>query len=105
MRFVTSQGSPYARFQRALATGNLLLIHAAAAELPHVDLRDALSVCAAIRQSEPERFERAALRWLPRFCVERPGATLDDVRAAAWAFERIGSDPDGAMNTLRGLAG
>ena len=35
----------------------------------------------------------------------RPGATLDDVRAAAWAFERMGSDPDGAMNTLRGLAG
>jgi hypothetical protein len=71
-----------------------------AAELPRVDLAAALSVCAAIRHSDPERFERAALRWLARFCVERPGATLDDVRAAAWAFERMGSDPNGALETL-----
>jgi hypothetical protein len=37
-------GSAYARFQRALATGNLALIHAAASELPQVDLGDALAV-------------------------------------------------------------
>jgi hypothetical protein len=35
-------GSPYPRLQRALATGNLNLIRAAAAELPRVDLSDAL---------------------------------------------------------------
>jgi hypothetical protein len=92
---MTSQGSPYARFRRALATGNLLLIRAAAAELPRVDLGDALSVCMAIRRAEPERYERATLRWLARYCLERPGATLDDVRAATWAFERMGSDPTG----------
>ena len=101
--FVTSQGSPYARFQRALATGNLLLIRAAAAELPRVDVGDAVSVRVAIRQAEPERFERAAMRWLARFCVERPAATLADLRAASWAFERMGSDPDGALDVLRGL--
>ena len=101
--FVTSQGSSYARFQRALATGNLLLIRAAAAELPPVELGEALSVCVAIRQAQPERFERAAMRWLARFCVERPSATLADLRAASWAFERMGSDPDGALDTLRGL--
>jgi hypothetical protein len=100
---MTSEGSPYARFRRALATGNLLLIRAATAELPRVDLGDALSVCMAIRRAEPERFERAALRWLARFCVERPGATLADLRAAAWAFERMGSDPDGALVTLQRL--
>jgi hypothetical protein len=101
--FVTSQGSPYARFQRALATGNLLLIRAAAAELPRVDLGDALSICVAIRQAEPERFERAALRWIARFCVERRDASLADLRAAAWAFERMGSDSREAVETLRGL--
>src|SRR5207237_682750 len=31
---VTSSGSPYARFKRALLTGNLALVRAAAAELP-----------------------------------------------------------------------
>jgi hypothetical protein len=46
--FVTSQGSTYARFRRALKTGNLTLIRNAAAELPSVDLVDALEVCIAI---------------------------------------------------------
>ena len=32
------------RFQRALKTGNLAFIRSAAAELPHVDLGDALAV-------------------------------------------------------------
>jgi hypothetical protein len=39
---VTSRGSAYARFRRALKTGNLTLIRNAAAELPRVDLGDAL---------------------------------------------------------------
>jgi hypothetical protein len=51
-----------------------LLTCAASAELPHVELGDALSVGVAIRQSEPERFERAVLRRLARSCVDRPGA-------------------------------
>jgi hypothetical protein len=37
---------------RALATGNLHLIRAAAAELPRVDLGDALVVCMAIREAD-----------------------------------------------------
>ena len=69
IRSMTSQGSAYARFRRALNTGNLTLIRNAAAELPRVDLGDALAICVAISQAEPERFERAALRWLARFCV------------------------------------
>ena len=103
--FVSSQGSPYQRFRRALATGNLNVIRAAAAELPRVDLGDVLAVCVAIRDSEPKRFQRAALRWLARFCVERPGATVADVRLAAGAFESMASDPDEALDTLRRLCG
>ena len=101
--FVTSQGSPHARFRRALKTGNLAVIRTAAAELPTVNLGDALAVCVAIREAEPQRFERAALRWLARFCVERPAATVADVRLAAAAFERMGSDPAGSLETLRRL--
>jgi hypothetical protein len=41
--FVTSEGHAYSRFQRALLTGNLNLIEAAAAELPRVGLDDALT--------------------------------------------------------------
>ena len=100
--FVTSQGSAYARFRRALKTGNLTLIRNAAAELPRVDLSDALEVCVAIRNAEPDRFERAALRWLARFCVERRDATLAQVQTAAWAFDHITDEP-AALEALQRL--
>ena len=99
---MTSQGSAYARFQRALKTGNLTLIRNAAAELPRMDLDDALAVCVVIRQAEPERFQRAALRWLARFCVERGGVTLAQVQAAAWAFDNISDEPT-ALERLQRL--
>jgi hypothetical protein len=58
---VTSQGSAYGRFRRALDTGNANL--AAAADLEHVGLADALELLLLMLESEPSRFERAALRW------------------------------------------
>jgi hypothetical protein len=100
--FVTSQGSAYTRFRRALKTGNMAMIRSAAGELPHVDLGDALAVCVVIRTADPHRFERAALRWLARFCVERHEATLAEVQAAAWAFENI-ADESAALDTLQRL--
>jgi hypothetical protein len=102
---MTSSGSPYARFRRALSTGNLALVRAAAAELPRVDLGDALSVCVLLRDREPERFERAAVRWLGRFCVERPDASIDDVQRAAGALRALSSDPEEALGVLQELAG
>jgi hypothetical protein len=95
-------GSAYPRFQRALHSGNLNLIRAAAAELPRVDLGDALAVCMAIRDAEPERFERAALRWLARYAVEH-AATVADVRAAADAFAVMLAQPEDALFTLQRL--
>jgi hypothetical protein len=52
-RPVTSQGHRYAQFQRALKTGNAHLALAAAAELRHVDLADALSLVLLIRDDDP----------------------------------------------------
>ena len=69
-RPVTSQGHHYSRFQRALKTGNAHLALAAAAELRHVDLADALSLVLLIRDSDPLRYERAAVRWLSRYTAE-----------------------------------
>lgn len=97
---MTSLGSPYSRFQRALKTGNLNVIRNAAAELPSVDLGDALAVCVAIREAEPHRFARR-LRWLARFCVERRDATLAEVSAAATAFAQMAEEPAQALETLR----
>ena len=38
---MTSQGSPHARFRRALRTGNIHIVRAAALELPQIGLADA----------------------------------------------------------------
>ena len=85
-----------------MATGNLMLIRAAAAELPRVDLGDALAVCMAIREAEPERFERAALRWLARYAVEK-ATSVAEVRTAADALASMIQHPEDALLDLQRL--
>ena len=67
---MTSQGSAYARFQRALKTGRASIAWNAATELEHIDLQDALALVLLV-VDEP-RFARAAARWLGRLCLETP---------------------------------
>ncbi len=99
---MSSSGSPYARFQRALTTGNLTLIRASAAELRTVDLGDALSICLLVRDREPERYERTALRWIARFVTERQ-VTLADARLASEAFGVLRVEPERGLDALRAL--
>ena len=81
--FVTSDGHPHARFERALRTGNPTLVRAAAAELGRVELDDALRVCNVLAAAEPERYEAAAVRRLGRLLLEERGITLADAQVAA----------------------
>jgi hypothetical protein len=69
---MTSDGSPYSRLQCAIRSGNLALIHATAAELPNVPLRDALMILLVIDAKREERFDSAAVRWAGRLAVEAP---------------------------------
>lgn len=96
-------GSPHARFLRALQTRNMLIIRAAAAELPFIRLEDALHVCVVLRDQEPEHFDAAAIRWIGRFCMERPGVTLDDVDDARAAFEQMRTDATAALEWLQAI--
>jgi len=82
---VTAQGRPYARLQRALATGNPNIALAAAAELPRVDLADALALCLLLRD-DGKRFERAIVRWHGRFCLEVPGVGASEAQLALAAL-------------------
>jgi hypothetical protein len=100
---VSSQGSPYARFTRALRTGNLALVRAAAGELPHVRLDDALLIACLIEEHDRDRFERAAVRWLGRFALERPSVRIEDLREGAVAFAALAANPDGARRALEDL--
>ena len=97
--FVTSQGHPYARFRRALATGNPRLAEDAARELQHIGLADALELC-LLYKDDPERYERAAARWIGRLANERPRLRLSEVELAVGAF-REALHSDRGASTLR----
>ena len=100
---MTSDGSAYARFRRALNTGNKTLVIAAARELPHVDLNDALRICLVLRDGDPEQYERAAVRWLGRFALEARGVTIDALRLAADALDALPDCAAEAMESLQRL--
>jgi hypothetical protein len=100
---MTSDGNPYARFRRALNTGNEAIVLAAARELPQIALHDALRICLVLRGGDPQRYERAAVRWLGRFALEAPGATIDDLRLAANALDVLPDRAGDAMERLQRL--
>ena len=69
---MTSQGSPLARFERAVQIGNPNIVLAAAHELPKpMLLRDALRVVLVLAAAAPERFPAAAARFGARLVSER----------------------------------
>jgi hypothetical protein len=92
---MTSQGHPYARLRHALATGNARIAEAAAREVDHVALRDALELCLLYRD-DPERYERAAARWIGRLIAERSRINLSEIELAAARFRE-------ALHTERGV--
>ena len=100
---MTSDGSPYQRFRRALATGNAALVTAAALELPRIALDDALRICLVLRGGDPARYERAAVRWLGRFALEARNVTIDDLRVAADALDALPDHATEAMEQLQQL--
>src|SRR5438270_13177209 len=100
---MTSDGNPYARFRRALQTGNETLVVAAALELPRVALDDALRICLVLRGGDPVRYERAAVRWLGRFALEARNVTIDDLRTAADALDALPDRATDAMERLQRL--
>ena len=95
------KGSPYARFRRALATGNIHTIRGAAADLPHVGLDDALRIVFVVRD-DADLFERASIRWLGRLCLEYP-VGLEDVEAAMAALKLLPSQPVRGRAALEAL--
>jgi hypothetical protein len=63
MRSHDLQWLAYARFRRALDNDNLLAARAAATDLKHVGLAEALELTLLILAKEPPRFRAVALRW------------------------------------------
>ena len=68
--FVTSQGSAFMRFRRALDRGNVTEALSAACDLQLVGLAEALELTLLLADREDARYDRAALRWHARFAYE-----------------------------------
>jgi hypothetical protein len=57
----------------------------AARELGELALPDVLAFCLLVAEFDPERWPRAAARWLERFVVESPAITINEAALAAAA--------------------
>jgi hypothetical protein len=91
--FVTSEGHPYARFRRALLTGNLGIILPAAAELERIALDDALKILVVLAEKRDPRFDLAAARFAGRTIVERR-LGLAEARLVLALAEALPRSPD-----------
>src|SRR3989442_9486395 len=87
---VTSQGHPYAKFQRALKTRNAHLALAAAADLRAIGLADALSLILLVRDDDPIRYDRAAVRWVALLLAQDRSLHLGDLRELADLLMGVG---------------
>lgn len=89
-----SAGAAHAAFRRAIEHRHLAQAMAAAHDLPVISLADALQLVLLAAERDPPLFERAAARWLGRYCAEVPRVGLDEiglVHGALTALGRTGS--------------
>ena len=68
--FVTSEGRPGARLQRALAARNLTSAEQAAFEIAFISLEQARELVELYAEKGDPKYERAALKYLARYMAE-----------------------------------
>jgi hypothetical protein len=86
---MTADGHALTRLKRAIERGTALQIRAVVAELPRPpDLEDALAICLALLDREPDTYPRAAAKWASRFAIERR-LTLTDAQLTLAALAAL----------------
>src|SRR6266516_7822342 len=91
---MTAQGHAYTRFVRALKSGNAHLALTTAAEVQRIPLADALSLCLLLRDDDPARYDRAAVRWVALLLDRDRQLHLGDLRDLADLLGCRGRSPD-----------
>jgi hypothetical protein len=82
-----------------------VLAEQTAREIGHVDLREALELCALIATHDRERGMRAGTRWLGRWLDQADGPPVDEVAMVAAALAALGgSGHNSALTSLRCVA-
>jgi hypothetical protein len=93
-------------FRRALDRGNLMVAEQTARDVGHVDLREALELCALIATHNRERGARAGTRWLWRWLEQASEPPpVDEVAMVAAALAALGgAGHHDALVSLRAVA-
>jgi hypothetical protein len=86
--FVTSEGHPGPRLQRALAAGNIVAAEQAAFEVAFVPLTEARALVELYAEKGDRTYERAALKYLRRYLDEPNPSLVDVAQVAALLAER-----------------
>jgi len=92
--FVSIKGRDAKWLRNALERGDLPLVRATAANMPAIDLATALDIVLLIIDREPEHAEKAAVRWLGRWALERRDASLAGLLEATVAVSAFGQEPE-----------
>jgi hypothetical protein len=100
---VTSQGSAYSQFKRALERRNFMLPWTLAAELPKVPLADGLELLLLALDREPARFDRAVPRWHARLCSKQRLSSGEAQLALAALNALPGPGMESALRSLAAL--
>ena len=78
---------------------------AAARELPHLGLDDALELTVLVARKDPRRHPRIAARWLRRYLEEDPEAGIEEAALAAASLAALpGAGFGEAVQTLKALS-
>ena len=76
----------------------------AAHELGRLGLSDALDYLVLLAAEAPERYDRAARKWLARLLSESPALTLDEVEVALGCVRGLAAGyPEHSREVLRAL--
>jgi hypothetical protein len=99
--FVTGQGRPAAHLQNVLRNprASATTILAAAHDVPHINLADALAITLRLRGHNV--YPRAAARWIARLILEREGVMPEEVDLAVDAFAELEVAPEASEKLRR----
>jgi hypothetical protein len=100
---MTSQGTAHGRFERAIHRRHVQAAEMAAREMGGLSLADALLLCELLAKVDPQRYERAALRWLERFIDERLPPLAEVALAVSALAELRHGHRNAGVETLKRL--
>jgi len=100
---MTSQGSAYGRFIRAIQQRNVWASETSLRELGSVSLEDALAYLGLLAEQKPEKLERAAVRWHGRLETEATFLSLAESQLALAALASLCAGEREAIEIVRRL--